>query len=69
MKYICSLNIRIKSVLWRVVKRLSYKEEARCLKVKLAGLRCVPLTYDNEEQVSAAGISGHSDNFPKIIAP
>jgi len=25
----------IKSVLWRVVKRLSYIEEARCLKVKL----------------------------------
>jgi len=24
----------IKSVLWRVVKRLSYIEEARCLKVK-----------------------------------
>jgi len=24
----------IKSVLWRVVKRLSYTEEARCLKVK-----------------------------------
>jgi len=29
----------IKSVLWRVVKRLSYKEDARCLKVK------VPLTW------------------------
>jgi len=25
----------IKSVLWRVAKRLSYIEEARCLKVKL----------------------------------
>ena len=25
----------IKSVLWRVVKRLSYIEEARCLKVKV----------------------------------
>jgi len=25
----------IKSVFWRVAKRLSYKEEARCLKVKL----------------------------------
>jgi len=24
----------IKSVLWRVVKRLSYVEDARCLKVK-----------------------------------
>ena len=24
----------IKSVLWRVVKRLSYTEDARCLKVK-----------------------------------
>jgi len=23
----------IKSVLWRVVKRLSYKQDARCLKV------------------------------------
>jgi len=26
----------IKSVLWRVAKRLSYIEEARCLKVKSA---------------------------------
>jgi len=25
----------IKSVLWRVAKRLSYVEDARCLKVKL----------------------------------
>jgi len=24
-----------KSVLWRVAKRLSYKEDARCLKVKV----------------------------------
>jgi len=24
----------IKSVLWRVAKRLSYKQDARCLKVK-----------------------------------
>jgi len=28
----------IKSVLWRVAKRLSYKEDARCLKVKFDGL-------------------------------
>ena len=35
MKYICWLNIYKKSVLWRVAKRLSYKEDARCLKVKL----------------------------------
>ena len=32
MKYICWLNIK-KSVLWRVAKRLSYIEDARCLKV------------------------------------
>ena len=32
MKYICWLNIQ-KSVLWRVAKRLSYKQDARCLKV------------------------------------
>ena len=38
MKYICWLNIQ-KSVLWRVSKRLSYIEDARCLKVK--GLRIV----------------------------
>jgi len=25
----------IRSVLWRVVKRVSYKEDARCLKVKV----------------------------------
>jgi len=29
----------IKSVLWRVVKRLSYIEDARCLKVKPGALR------------------------------
>jgi hypothetical protein len=28
------LNKYIKSVLWRVAKRLSYKQDARCLKVK-----------------------------------
>ena len=27
----------IKSILWRVAKRLSYIEDARCLKVKVAG--------------------------------
>ena len=34
MKYICWLNIQ-KCVLWRVAKRLSYTEDARCLKVKI----------------------------------
>ena len=29
------LNKYIKSVLWRVVKRLSYIQDARCLKVKI----------------------------------
>ena len=29
----------IKSVLWRVAKRLSYIEDARCLKVNLATLQ------------------------------
>jgi len=32
MKYICWLNII--SFLWRVAKRLSYIEDAQCLKVK-----------------------------------
>ena len=31
------LNKYIKSVLWRVVKRLSYIVDARCLKVKKTG--------------------------------
>jgi len=31
----------IKSVSWRVVKRLSYIEDARCLKVKLIHKCCV----------------------------
>ena len=34
----------IKSVVWRVAKRLSYIEEARCLKVKRK-LTCVPHTF------------------------
>ena len=38
MKYICWLNI-YKGVLWRVAKRLSYIEEARCLKVNIKGVR------------------------------
>ena len=33
MKYICWSNI-LKNVLWRAAKRLSYIEDARCLKVK-----------------------------------
>jgi len=31
---ICLLIKYIKSVLWRVAKHLSYKEDAQCLKVK-----------------------------------
>jgi len=31
---ICFLFIYTKSILWRVVKILSYIEDARCLKVK-----------------------------------
>ena len=31
----------IKSVVWRVAKRLSYMEDARCLKVKLTGFMSV----------------------------
>ena len=27
----------MKSVLWRIVKRLSYTEDARCLKVNMSG--------------------------------
>jgi len=42
MKYICWLHIHIKSVLWRVAKRLSYKEDARCLKVNKNYARCLP---------------------------
>jgi len=34
----------IKSVLWRVVKCLSYIEEARCLKVKPAELEKIYVT-------------------------
>jgi len=33
MKYVYLLMKYIKSVLWRVVKRLSFIEDARCLKV------------------------------------
>ena len=45
MKYICWLNIQ-KSVLWRVAKRLSYKQDPRCLKVNTASqcknkIRCI----------------------------
>jgi len=36
----------IKSVLWRVAKRLSYIEDARCLKVKYISGVHVVLQYD-----------------------
>ena len=40
----------IKSVLWRVAKRLSYIEDARCLKVKGQVLGCSK--FCNEPSVS-----------------
>jgi len=35
----------IKSILWRVAKRLSYIEEARCLKVNQLGFRSLLHTH------------------------
>jgi len=37
----------IKSVLWRVAKRLSYIEDARCLKVKHVWIAAWPNTLEN----------------------
>jgi len=39
----------IKSVLWRVAKRLSYIEDARCLKVKLSHFIPTVLTEDLQD--------------------
>jgi len=38
----------IKSVLWRVAKRLSYTEDARWLKVKLVGLPSIEVSVKAE---------------------
>ena len=40
----------IKSVLWRVAKRMSYIEEARCLKVNEALLRVCDVCIDSGGQ-------------------
>jgi len=40
----------IKSVLWRVAKRLSYTEDARCLKVKQHnGIAPIKISWQAEE--------------------
>jgi len=44
MKYVYLLIKYTKSVLWRVAKRLSYLEEARCLKVNEV-LRSITLRW------------------------
>ena len=49
--YIYILIKYIKSVLWRVAKRLSYKQEARCLKVK-----------DSTENVTVEDVTGFETN-------
>jgi hypothetical protein len=43
----------IKSVLWRVAKRLSYIEDARCLKVKVEGN--VFLVFNYARQLEGLG--------------
>ena len=46
----------MKSVLWRVMKRLSYKEDARCLKVNQYRIMCVgALSTKNAHTVSNIG--------------
>ena len=51
MKYICWSNIE-KKVLWRVAKRLSYIEDARCLKVNVYWNKC-KLHNDNKKRRNA----------------
>ena len=58
----------IKSVLWRVAKRLSYIEDARCLKVKNQELVIwLPATFQNDHyaqfdtETVSAGSQPHDD--------
>ena len=46
-----------KSVLWRVVKRLSYKEDARCLKVNVFFINKTFLHCYFQRHVSALAMS------------
>ena len=61
MKYICWLHLLIKyikSVLWRVVKRLPYIEDARCLKVNEL---LVCMKYFDYTKVNII-VHGHTQN-------
>ena len=50
----------IKSVLWRVVKRLSYIHDARCLKVKAYFDEVLPYRRTEEEQFVRKGRGKHA---------
>ena len=43
----------IKSVLWRVAKRLSYIEDARCLKIKAMDLRNNKMSHQEINDVKS----------------
>ena len=59
------LNKYIKSVLWRVAKRLSYIQDARCLKVN----RHIQLFQRNLLPPSSATLKNESVCSPKILTP
>ena len=45
----------IKNVLWRVAKRLSFREDAWCLKVKLCTLQCICVQKTQHKQKKNRG--------------
>ena len=73
MKLIYLLIKYIKSVLWRVAKRLSYTEDARCLKVKLVADLCTQLHSAgrnvNRARIDCQPSAAHSDIYQNCREP
>ena len=57
----------IKSVLWRVVKRLSYKQDARCLKVNLLIILYHEQTHDAQNCGNTPGSRYHWIFLSRVI--
>ena len=63
----------IKSVLWRVAKRLSYIEEARCVKVKhIQNLQFIEIMFKNSISIAGKTVAVRNSNwlmlFGEVIA-
>ena len=57
----------IKSVLWRVAKRLSYKQDARCLKVNVSEHSFEKKVYKYKEDIVKGEIDKIIKKYAKIF--